>query len=123
MEKREIPSKDEIEVLAEEVYSFLVKHEMWFDTSIFYNGKKKTAKGSVKEGFVVEEDVEPDEYVGYCMHPNILTMIFEGPLCYLLNYAYDEESEKLIEEFKAIFSKHNLFYELGYSWSLSCYPV
>lgn len=37
-------SKEEIEKLAVEIREFLLEHNMWIDTDIFFNGKRFTTR-------------------------------------------------------------------------------
>lgn len=117
-------TKKQIESLAKEVRQFLLDHEMWSDVRIYFNGKAFSTddgRGNYyyndPENLVVLEDVDPSDYVEYTS--DILTMTFEGPLYECLNYWFG----KTEEEFRSIFRKYGLYYELGYAWSLAAFPL
>lgn len=112
-------SAQDIENLAKEVLAFLIENELWYDVSIYFNEKRIYPDKTNETGYLVEKDVDPDSMLDYCAHPHILSMIFEGPLYHFLNYT--GETSK-IKEFRDIFYKYNVHYELGHAWTLSCYP-
>lgn len=128
----------EIAELANEIYEWLLKHEMWIDTTIYFNGiawstsskhESKDVRQDFRyngEPFVYEDD--PRYYFEYVRDPHILSMSFEGDLYDIINYG----SWGLEEEFRKLFSKHKVFdpeygecelyFELGNAWNLSvCY--
>lgn len=117
-------SKETIAALAKEIYDFLIKEEMWSDVSIYFNGicwSTSDAKGNDlhdnKEKIFVYE-AEPRDYFQYVRaQGNILSMTFEGPLYYALNYNYDNRQS---EELSEIMRKYGLYYELGNAWNLTC---
>lgn len=124
-------TEKKIEELANEILDFLIEHEMWIDTQIYFNGKcwsthnKETGKHHYndKEN-VYEYEADPRTYFEYVRNPNILSMSFEGTFyevmnCYLdLDYCW-----KLQEQFSKILEKYGLYYELGHAWNLSCYEA
>ncbi len=108
--------------LADEIRAWLLDHDMWIDTNIYFNGKcYSTEDPEAHKHYyndpkhLVEYEDDPGMYVEYC-NRDTLTMTFEGPLYDLLNYG--EYPPGWEEEFNAIFRKHGMFFELGYSWSL-----
>ena len=116
------------EQLATEIFEWLVKHEMWVDVCIYFNGKrwsthnKKTDEFYYNEHRYYEEEAEPRDYFEYVNEPNILSMSVEGPLYEVLN-AYRPGWVKLEDGFRKIFEKYGLYYELGHAWNLSCYEI
>ena len=116
------------EQLATEIFEWLVKHEMWVDVCIYFNGKrwsahnKETGEYYYNEHRYYEEEADPKDYFEYVNEPNILSMSFEGPLYHVLN-AYVSGWVKLEDEFNKIFKKYNLYIELGNSWNLTAYKI
>ena len=49
-----------------------------------------------------------------------MSMSFEGGLNHVLN-GYTRGWVKLEEQFGKLFEKYGLYYEMGYTWSLSAY--
>lgn len=123
-------TKKQIESLAKEIRSFLLEHQLWIDTTIYFNGKAFSTDDRNKhyayndpDDLIVLENQDPKRVCEYAC--GILDMTFEGPLYDILNenreYGW-EYGEKIEAEFLAIFHKYGLYYELGYPWSLSaCY--
>lgn len=115
-----------IEELAYEIKEFLIKHEMWIDVRIYFNGKAlSTDDGSGNYAYndpkinYVIEDVKPTDYFKY-VGENILCMTFEGPFYELLNgYVPYSYYDKVEGEFRKILSKYGLYYELGDTWNLA----
>lgn len=117
------------ENLAKEIHSFLVKHGLWVDCSIYFNGKCWSTQRKVgdrlefcyNENRYFESVADPKDYFEYVRQPeNILSMSFEGGLYEVLNGYH---SYKLEAEFQQIFRKYGLYYEMGNSWNLSCYEI
>ena len=110
--------------MANEIRQWLLDHEMWQDTTIYFDGKAySTSDGT---GFyyndpehLVEYEADPSMYVEYYSKDSI-TMTFEGPLYDLINYDF---CSPLLEEFDDIFKKYGYYYELGYAWSLACCEI
>lgn len=112
------------ENLAKEIHSFLVKHELWVDVCIYFNGKrwstanKNYTEFCYNENRYFESEANPRDYFEYVRQPeNILSMSFEGGLYDILNGYY---GFKLEAEFQKIFEKYGLYYELGNAWNLTC---
>ena len=116
-------TKTNIEALAKEIITFLEKYELANAVSIYFNNKVMRDRGSYDKdynyipGWETTEDVNPHDYFEYCAYDHILSMSFEGGLYHVLNY-YGGKRE---EEFRAIFERYGLYYELGNAWNLSAY--
>ena len=119
----------EAEKCAKEIISFLIKHHMWIDTSIYVNGKRYGCYDGEHYHYdntwdcvFREDDKNPADYVEF--YSDFLTMTFEGPFYDVINYTYSAKySDKLLAEFDDILKKYRKYYELGYSWSLSLYEL
>lgn len=116
------------EQLATEIFKWLVEHELWVDTQIYFNGKcwstsnKNHTEFCYNENRYFEYEAEPMDYFEYVREPNILSMSFEGNLYNVLN-GYISGWVELEEEFRNIFDKYGLFFELGNAWNLTCYEI
>ena len=114
------------EELATEIFNWLVDHELWTDVCIYFNGKcwstsnEKNTEFCYNERKYFEYEAEPTDYFAYVRKPNILSMSFEGGLYDVLN-GYSYGWVKRENEFKKIFEKYGLYFELGDAWNLSCY--
>ena len=117
-------TKANIETLAKEIVTFLETKELANSVDIYFNNKVIRSQGkwdadyNYISNWVTEEDVDPHEYFEYAAYNHILSMSFEGGLYDVLNYAFGRREE----EFRAIFEKYGLYFELGNSWNLSAYP-
>ena len=116
------------EQLATEIFEWLVKHEMWVDICIYFNGKRwgthntETDEYYYNEHRYYEDVADPRDYFEYVNYPNILSMSFEGPLYHVLN-GYTSGWVKLEDEFRKIFEKYGVYYEMGHAWNLTCYKI
>ena len=117
-----------IEQLATEVFNWLVDKEMWVDTVIYFNGKcwstnnKDCTEFCYNERKYFEYEADPRNHFDYVREPNILSMSFEGDLYDVLNgYSYGWVKNE--EEFRKIFERYGLYFELGNAWNLSCYEI
>lgn len=121
-------SSKQKEQLATEIFNWLNNHEMWVDTAIYFNGKcwstnnKEGTEFCYNENRYFEYEADPKNYFKYVAEPNILSMSFEGDLYDVLN-GYSYGWVKLEDEFRKIFEKHGLYFELGNAWNLTCYEV
>ena len=121
-------SPAQIEKLAYEIKDFLIRHEMWCDVRIYFNGKAlSTDDGSGHYAYndpnkdYVLEDVNPKDYFEY-VGENILCMSFEGSFYELLNCYVPLSYYNSVEgEFRGILRKYGLYYELGNAWNLSTF--
>lgn len=117
-------TSERLESLAKDIYSWLVEHRMWIDVSIYYDGKRMRTEGKEGDKTVFRyngepffDEAEPNRYFDYVADPHILSMSFEGPLYDLLNYGFDG----MEDEFREVFRKHGVYFELGNAWNLTCY--
>lgn len=127
MKKRNAKNK----ALAQEIRQWLLDHEMWQDTSIYFNGwcystyDKKTGNHYYNDPkhLVCFRD-DPSRYMEY-YNKKTVTMSFEGPLYELLNYAGDfgPIGWKWEEEFNELFKKYGYYFELGNAWNLAAAEV
>lgn len=121
MGKRKL-SKTNLYDLMVEIIEYLVKHDMFFDTSIYVNGKCYSSNSrhdsvckNIAGTSVYESDCDdPSRYIEYC-NKETITMTFEGPLYEELNYGNAHD------ELEKIFNKYGLYFEQGYAWSLAAY--
>lgn len=75
-------TEKQIEKLAVEIRTFLLNHDMWADTTIYFNGKcfstydKETGKFYYNDPkhLVVIEDEDPRDYFEYVAEDHILSM-------------------------------------------------
>lgn len=124
----EVLTVEQREQLATEVFNWLVDHEMWIDVAIYFNGKrwstanKNHTEFCYNERRYFEDVADPKDYFEYVREPNILSMSFEGSLYDVLN-GYVRGWAKLEDEFRKIFAKYGLYFELGNAWNLSCYEI
>lgn len=116
----------EIEKLAVEIREFLLKHDMWQDVDIYFNGKRFGCRNpedghyyyNDREHLFVEEDIRPETYFEYVNPDHILSMSFEGPVCEMLYYGEYPNTKK---KFDSIFERYGLYYEFGNHWNFTCY--
>ena len=114
------------EQLATEIFNWLVEHEMWVDIAIYFNGKCWSTSNKDHTEFCYNEhryfecEANPKDYFDYVREPNILSMSFEGSLYEVLN-GYVSGWTKLENEFRKIFEKYGLSFELGNAWNLTCF--
>lgn len=114
------------ELLAKDIHKYLVEHEMWVDVHIYFDGKcwstnsKDHSEFCYNENKYFEFEDEPTKYFEYVAKDHILSMSFEGYLYEVLN-AYVPNWVKREDEFRKIFEKHGVYYELGNAWNLTCY--
>ena len=116
-------------LLAIDIYEWCVKHDLWGDNTIYFDGKawsNSEAWGGVKGKKIAEDlyeydDKNPCDYFEYG-NPETLSMSFEGSLYYILN-GYTSRAWKLEEQFNNLFKKYNLYYELGHAWNLAAYDI
>lgn len=119
-------TEKQIEKLAVEIRTFLLNHDMWADTTIYFNGKcfstydKETGKFYYNDPkhLVVIEDEDPRDYFEYVAEDHILSMSFEGSVCHMLSYG---TTPGIKRQFDKIFEKYGIYYELGNHWNFTCY--
>lgn len=120
---------EQMEQLAYEIREFLIKHKLWQDVRIYFNGKAlATDDGNGNYGYndpdklFVLEDKDPRQYFEYV--GNYISMGFEGPLHDVLNwYAPVNFCADIIAEFNKIIGKYGLYYAMGDAWNLSLYKA
>ena len=112
--------------LANEIRDWLLDHDMWVDTVIYFDGVAYAPWDEDMKHFYyndpthsIEYEADPARCLEY-YNRDTVTMTFEGPLYLVVN---DYEEPRLKDEFDAIFKKHGFYYEQGYAWSLSCYQI
>lgn len=116
-------------LLAIDIYEWCVKHELWGDNIIYFDGiawsNSKTWRGEegkkIAENLYEYEDRNPSDYFEYA-NPETLSMSFEGDLNHILN-GYIRGWVRLEDQFRKLFEKYGLYYELGHSWNLSAYEI
>ena len=117
-------TKANIEQLVDEITAFLEKHHMEDGVCIYFNNKRIVSEGffdgeNLTYKWMQEENMDPHYYSPYAAYDHIISMSFEGSLYDLLNY----RGGKLEEQFRAIFTKYGLYYEFGYAWCFTAYPL
>ena len=116
-------------LLAIDIYEFCRKHDLWDDNVIYFDGKAWTNSEvwygeegkNLAEELYEYENRNPKDYFEYA-NKNTLSMSFEGGLNHMLN-GHMIGWIKLEEQFSKLFTKYNLYYEMGYAWSLSAYEI
>lgn len=96
-------TQKQIEKLAVEIRTFLLEHDMWVDTQIYFNGKcfdthdKETGEFYYNnpEHLVVRENEDPRRYFENVAEDHILSMAFEGTVCHMLWYGTRELRQEL----------------------------
>lgn len=121
-------NSERLESLAQDIYKWLLSHEMWIDVSLYYDGKRMSTARDTGGGKweyryngepFIEDGFDPRDYFDYVAKQHIISMSFEGPLCHLL--AYGVGGAELEKEFRAIFDRYGLYFELGDHWNLTAY--
>ena len=103
-------TQKQIEKLAVEIRTFLLEHDMWVDTQIYFNGKcfdthdKETGEFYYNdpEHLVVRENEDPRRYFENVAEDHILSMAFEGTVCHMLWYGTNPGIKK---KFDRIFER------------------
>ena len=116
-------------LLAIDIYEFCVKHNLWGDNIIYFDGKAWSSsetwagvKGEkINEDLYEDDDKNPCDYFEYG-NPDTLSMSFEGELYDVLN-AYTAGWAKLEDKFLKLFNKYGLYYEMGHAWNLAAYEI
>lgn len=131
--KRKYIKPKTAEKLAKDIIQWLIDNELWGDINIYVNGRRYSNHstddhyyyGQTWDDVFVEENVEPWDCLEYAAHNHILSMSFEGALCHILNYYYDniKYCDEMIAEFDKVFEKHGMYYEFGHHWNLTVYPL
>ena len=116
--------------LAVDVYQWLKEHEMFDSCIIYFNGIAIYSESTWGD----EQGTLMPDGIGYVYHnkratdyfeygnDDTVSMSFDGSDLYeVLNL--DWEYANLSEDFRSVFNRHGMFFELGYSWSLSAYEI
>lgn len=116
-------TKSQIEKLALDIMLFLDTHHMQDGVCIYFNNKRIRSKGNwdgedYTYEWVEDPNMDPHDYFEFAAYEHILSMSFEGSLYDCLNYSISKREE----EFRAIFDKYDLYFELGNAWNLTAYP-
>lgn len=120
---------EKMELLAKDIYKWCVKKDLWGDNIIYFNGKAWSSSSEwsgvqgkeIAENLYEYEGKNPKDYFEFG-NPDTLSMSFEGSLNHVLN-GYVRGWTKLESQFANLFAKYGLYYEMGYSWSLSAYEI
>ena len=113
-------TEEQTEELAKAIYQLLLRHHMWLDVAIYYNGKRMSPSSVIgnNDSYIMEDNVDPHRYFNY-VGPT-LSMSFEGPMYHALNYG---GNDLFLTEFNALLRQYGLYYELGDAWNLSVYSI
>lgn len=110
-------TKKDIEQMANDIMCLLLAHYLEEDVSIYFNNKRMDKDG-------IEEDINPKDYLEYAANNHILSMSFEGRFNHILNDYLDATyCDFIINKFNDILNEYHVYYELGNSWNLTCYPA
>lgn len=115
-------------LLAIDIYEWCVKHDLWGDNIIYFDGKAwsnhETWRGEngrkIAEDLYEYEDKNPRDY--FEGGSDLLSMSFEGSLNHVLN-GYTRGSVKLYEQFIKLFEKYGLYFEMYNSWNGNSYEI
>lgn len=110
------------EKLAYEIKDFLVKNDCFEDVTIFFNKKAMYLdyRNSYKDLIVNEKDSRM--VFEYGNHESII-IAFEGKLYNVFNLCNCAYHKNIIKGLEKIFDKYNLYWEQGYSYSISLYDI
>lgn len=121
-------TKPKIKKLAGEIRQWLLDHDMWIDTRIYFNGVAYATDDGNGHNYYNDPkhlielpDEDPKMYFEY-VGP-YLSMSFEGPLYDVLNGYMGRYGYKLEEEFHELLKRYGVYPELGNSWNLSVYDL
>ena len=121
--------KNNMELLAKDIYDWCIENELWLDCCIYFNGKSWASwstwngiDGKKIGNMLYEyENKDPRRYFEYA-NPNTLSMSFEGDLNHVLN-GYVHGWVELEEQFLRLFEKYGMYYEMGHAWNLSAFYI
>ena len=114
-------------LLAIDIYEWCVKHDLWGDNTIYFDGKawsnSETWHGEngkkIAEDLYEYEDRNPRDYFEYA-NSDTLSMSFEGSLNHVLN-GYTSGYVKYYKQFNKLFDKYHVYWEFGNSWNFTVY--
>lgn len=101
------------EKLANDIAQLMLKNDVALDTRIYFNNK------CIKDGIEIVENIKGSTYFEYA-NDETVSMSFEGAMYHIINHG---TNKKIMEKFDKMFEKHGFYYQLGYAWSLSAYPM
>lgn len=110
------PNEEALEKLAMEIYDFLVRNKLWWDTCILYGDKEiHTESFGHADGksYRKKDKSNPMDYVPRIRPEQHILSIVSHNSC--LNRVLTSETEcdvKMQDELEKIFEKYDLFYEL-----------
>lgn len=115
-------------LLAIDIYEWCVKHNIWGDNIIYFDGKAWSNSdewGGVKGKKIADDlyeykDKNPRDYFGG--GSSLLSCSFEGSLNRVLN-GHISGWEELEDEFNQLFKKYGLFFEMYNSWNGNAYKI
>ena len=115
-------TKSQIEKLALDIMLFLDAHHMQDGVCLYFNNKRIRSKGNwdgedLTYEWVEDPNMDPHDYFEFAAYEHILSMSFEGSLYDCLNYSFGQREE----QFRAIFDRYDLYFELGNAWNLTVY--
>lgn len=116
-------TKANISQLAQEIMTFLEQKGLNSGVCIYFNGNRMRSDGhwdgeELTYSWVGEFNKDPHDYFEYAAYNHILSMSFEGELYDVLNYSFGKREE----QFRELFEKYGLYFELGNAWNLTAYP-
>ena len=102
----------EIEKLADKVKSYLKENALFEDVCLYYNDKQETNS-------LLKENIKVKDHIKYS-NPLTITITFDGsPLYNALTYG----SGKVLDDLDDIAKSYNLYWDFGYSWTISAYSL
>ena len=108
--------------LVKKIDSFLKRHEINYDTRIYWNDRCWDFNSNGKK--TVLKDIKGSDYIEYA-NDETITMSFDGGGMYnVMNTNWcSPYYAKLEQEFSDILAEEGYYYELGNSWNLSLYKI
>lgn len=113
-----------IDKLAKEIMELLEKDGCDIDTCVYWNNKRASMKyrwkdyDYVREGWVIEENVCPLEYLEYASEQHVISLTFEGNLYYKYN-----DGDYEYPAMDALLEKYGLYSEMGNAWNWTACPI
>lgn len=121
-------TKKQKENLALDVIAYLMKKDLFYDVTVYadgkaysseantFGGKSKEIKTKYEKSYYLTNDIDVESQLEYC-NPDTVSISFEGPLYDALNYG----SYQTMEDLTVIAKKYGLYPEQGNAWNLSFY--
>lgn len=116
--------------LAAQLIDYFQEIGCWYDMGIYVDNERWASqkyskdtdmeKCTTKKGteYYVEKNVDISARLEYS-NPDTISMYFEGPLYYTINYDDYDFLTKMDEKF---LKPYNLYFEQGHAWSAAAYP-